>query len=388
MGGRSKFFLLAFLLAPLWLFAQEGKEGRNYYFNSTEEGVVFYQTLEWDPVPDIRGFEVVVEKQEPGGWVELMREFMEESSLTVSYGAGNYRFKVGIINLLGQKDYETPYQKFSVRFASQPKVEKISMKLLYLDEDNDGDITVVGENLEEGSSFFFALDNSRQVGLEGQLLELDDEGHRAAVHFDPEFFDSGLYRLQVLNPGGLQDNSQTMLVKFSKPMDVDVSLGYSCAWFPGDTLFSRYFGSSFLPLGGTFRLTFIPVKRKIGYFGAGLSVSAYPVKYENSAYTLQSLFSSAHLNFVYQWALIKKRLMLDTHAGFGVSALLGTRFVFDQVESMDKHVWTLSADLGAALQFYVLKRLYLEVNWDIVFPFYSQFPRAVFEPSVSVGWQF
>ena len=95
----------------------------------------------------------------------------------------------------------------------------------------------------------------------------------------------------------------------------------------------------------------------------------------------------------YFYPIIKHRLVLDAHAGFGGMFMLGTQFVYDTAEKImsDKAwYWGLTLNAGTALYIYVYKRLYVEINIDHIIPIRGAggFPKYVIQPQIGMGWEF
>ena len=87
-------------------------------------------------------------------------------------------------------------------------------------------------------------------------------------------------------------------------------------------------------------------------------------------------------------SIIRHRLNFDAHLGFGTAFMVNTQFVFSEFKSPKSWYWGLTMNLGTALQVYVYKKLYIEVNLDHIIPFRKGFPKYIVQPSLSVGWEF
>lgn len=178
------------------------------------------------------------------------------------------------------------------------------------------------------------------------------------------------------------------MVNLFKPYDFNITAGYVATWIPPDGNISRHFDKSFFPLGFNVRFTYIPVKKRFGYFGVELAAYWIQMTKELSDHTISTNIFPLNLNFVYQLPLIKGRLVLDTHIGLGVTFFHNLEFKIGNFTSPRLDTIGLSANAGIALQIYIIKGLYVEVGADYILAFPKNTMFHMVLPSASVGWQF
>lgn len=363
------------------------EEEKDYYMEETDEGIIFVQKLTWDESEYALRYNIIIEKQtESGVWEEVDTFSTDTNSLEVSLFAGTYRYKILVYNLLDRLELETEWFEFIILQAMQPIIEDFSPALIYLDEENTGLFRLEGENFLEDTIFTLELPNFPERTLIGTLVEIDDK--RVEVQFDIDAIDVGNYTFITKNPGGLTGKIDPFVVNFLKPYDLNVTLGYTVAWTPPSDI-SKLFDTAFLPLGFSARITFIPVKKTFGSFGVELSVYGFRMQKEVDTYEVSANVLPFSLNFVYQLPIIKKRLVLDTHAGIGLTLFHDLKFDFgNDIVSPPQNVFGVTANVGASLQFYLLNRFYIEAGADYMFTVLMDAVFQMVTPSISVGWQF
>ena len=91
--------------------------------------------------------------------------------------------------------------------------------------------------------------------------------------------DVGTYTFIATDASGLQneiDKNNEIIVKFKKSVDFDISGGYTLPVILFDDTIKDYLGSNIWPLSFSARLSFMPFKNRLGYFGIGLTGSSKP----------------------------------------------------------------------------------------------------------------
>jgi len=378
-------------LLPLAAQSREGRTGpdAHYFIQEGEAGAVLYQRLSWEAIDDIFGFEFELEQRDAAGaWREIDKKIVRDHFIDVSLPPGNYRYKVTVINLLEQKEASSAYRNFDILIAYQPEVESVSPRLIYLDEFFDGKFTVTGGNFFDDTVFVFEKAGGGTITLKPE--EISKDGKKARFELNTNRFQPGTYVFVARDKSGLVDKSEDVIFRFQKPIDTYVSLGYAFTGFTGESVFKTYYGRSVAPLGGVFRLSVLPFKRTYGHFGFNVNYSAAMMRKQQDDYTLDGALMLTHVNAAYVYPIIKHRLNLDIHAGAGAVFLMQSKFSFDgsSVESPAYWYWGFDMDAGTAVQVFVYKKMYLELNVDHFFVFRDGLPKYMFQPQFSVGWMF
>ena len=119
--------------------AQETKktvdEKKNYFLKETDKGVTLVQRLSWEKLDDILGFEFDLEQQDKKTkvWRVIDKRTVKTNYVDVSLSPGDYRFRVRVINLLGQKEESSEYRNFAIRIAYLRKLStSMSWKIKHL----------------------------------------------------------------------------------------------------------------------------------------------------------------------------------------------------------------------------------------------------------------
>ncbi len=383
--------ILFLLLFSLGAFAQKVEETnevkKNYIIETEGKKTVFYQTLSWENVEGILHFEFELEKKEKNGkWLVVDKKKLKQNSLEVSLPAGKYRYRIKVINLLGQVDAVSADRYFDILVAYQPETSSVSPAAIYFDEEYSDVVSLSGKNFREETTF--ALKKEGGTPIFGKILEISPDGTKAKISFNMLRINPGQYEFVVTDPSGLKDSKQKMIFKFQKPIDIFLSGGYAFNGFAGNKLFKEYFGKNFAALSGVLRFSLVPIKRSYGNFGFNFTGSGMYLRKKDSDYTLSAGLLLTGIQAVYMKSIIRHRLNFDAHLGFGTAFMVNTQFVFSGFESPKSWYWGLTMNLGTALQVYVYKKLYIEVNLDHIIPFRKGFPKYIVQPSLSVGWEF
>ena len=382
--------LCLFLLFPLAAQSRGGRSDsdKHYFIQEGEAGAVLYQRLSWEAINDIFGFEFRLEQRDAAGsWHEIDKKTVRDNFIDVSLPPGNYRYKVTVINLLEQKEATSAYRNFDILIAYQPEVESVSPRLIYLDEFFDGKFSVTGVNFFDDTVFVFEKSGGGTITLEP--AEVSKDGKKARFELNANRFQPGTYVFIARDKSGLSAKSEDVIFRFQKPVDTYVSLGYAFTGFTGESVFKTYYNRTVAPLGGAFRFTVLPFKRTYGHFGFNVNYSAAMLRKQFDDYTLDGALMLTHVNAAYVYPIIKHRLNLGIHAGAGAVFLMQSKFSFGgSAESPAYWYWGFDMDAGTALQVFVYKKMYLELNVDHFFVFRDGLPKYMFQPQFSVGWMF
>lgn len=360
---------------------------KNYFIKESEDGVILIQRLSWENIEDIFGYEFALEQKDNSGkWKNIDIKRTEENFVDVSLPPGNYRYKVTVINLLEQKEAESTYRYFDVRVAYQPEVTSVSPQTIHFDDIYGDVITVSGKNFYEETQFSLVKDLGGYHA--GKVVELDKTGTTAKIKFNMTRIIPGTYNVQVTDASGLQDNNKSIVFKFQKPVDFYISAGYAFSGFIQNAVFKEFFNADYAALGANVRMTLIPIKRGYGTFGFNITGSGMYLHSKHSRYKLKAGYLLGQLNFVYLIPIIHHKLNFDLHLGGGAAFLVKTQFSYTTFKSPAEWFWGLTVNGGTALQIYLVKKLYLEINLDHIIAFKKSFPLYTIQPSLSLGWEF
>lgn len=383
---KNIFLTAIFLLLPVFLFAQAG----NYYIQDTSEGATFIQTFRWEDNPYVQKYVFTIEKlNKKNKWELIDQKEVFTNSIDESLSAGEYRYKLELYNFLGYVELETEWQPVLITKAYQPKISSVSPRTIFLEEEQDGIFTFDGDELSEDTEI--VVQSGRNV-LPGQIISTNKRKTTIKYQVDPKILDTGKYTITAKNPGGLTDTYKDLRIQFKKPTDFDVSGGISPIVIAGDSTFKNYFEPYFYPIAANIKLTFIPLKKKYGYYGFSFSNTMAFIKTENDKYSITSGMLFTHLDFVFQKPLLDKKMFLDFHAGAGITTFLNMQFQFPH-NITSESLFSISPNVsaGGSMLFYLNKRLYLEAGVDYNFTInIAENPTMIHSivPAINVGWQF
>lgn len=423
-------FVLIFGLAAA-LFAQEKASvqtfdnagGENAENSGTAENLTEeWQILEWqeDEPLFVLKYEVIIEKYNPKKdvYTEINRLITETNTTSIQIKPylvpGAYRFKVITYNLLGVPEVESEWQPFNIFQAYQPGVNNVVVNInhsstIYLDDINDGKLTVTGRNLFTGpeddkdiSFTTYSLDNiNGKKSYIPEITEFSDNNHKLEVQLDMNTLDVGHYNFIARDASGLSNEknlSSSLNVKFRKMMDFDISAGYACPVVLFDDTIETFMGEKAWPLSGIARMTFVPVKRRYGFYGIGLCASYTRMFKEFDSYSIDGNFITGHLDFVYQIPFYSKanaegkrrhNCNLELHAGAGVSFFNQYMFHFPHnIDSDPLNSISLSINAGALAQIYITQRLFIEPSADYIMTVSDKNNFGFIIPGISIGRQF
>jgi hypothetical protein len=167
-------------------------------------------------------------------------------------------------------------------------------------------------------------------------------------------------------------------VGFSRPFDINLSLGYAPLIPLYGYLFETY-DEAIYPLGFYGRANVVPFKRLWGWLGFELSVHYADMGTESGGYSLSGRMVSVYGGALYQRWNSKYTLALNLRLGGGISAVSNIRFSHKdgaQSETAGSVLFALNA--GASVYWPVRKSLFIEAGAEYVQLFSSQSPAPGF----------
>lgn len=371
------------------ILEDEQETQKNYFVKQEGANSVFYQRLSWESLDNILYFIFILEHHNAqGAWAQIDKKTITTNFIEVSLSPGKYRYKIIAVNLLGQEESISEYRNFNILIAHQPEVHSLSPRTIYFDEEHTDYLEITGKEFYETTDYLLVNTAWGTRLIKGTIADISADKTQAKIGFKIDRLAPGEYVLIARDASGLTDQSKTLTLKFQKPVDTYLSLGYPFTVFIGNSVFKEFFNRTFTPFGLLLRLTCMPIKRTYGSYGFNLTSSGLYIKGEGADYTLSGYFLIPHLNFTYIYPIKRRKVNFDIHGGIGALFLLHTKFQYPEVSSPKFWYWGVSADFGTAFQFYMYKRLYFEINVDHIFPFRKGFPIYIVQPSVSVGWEF
>ncbi len=392
---------------------QESQEPTDYQVVETNRGVMFIQTLTWDSGGNAYKYGLVMQRlSNAGSWQYFnvansvtpgentnaqAEQWVNEgvtynglttttNSIQVSLSAGTYRYRVHVFNFLDRVESESEWFQVEVFRAIQPRAFSFTPGTLYLDEVQTGLFDFNISNVTDRSTLMLRIPDNPSRTAYGTIA--NRSGNRGQIQFNMSHLDVGVYEFVIENPGGLTSVIEPITIRFLKTYDFNVSAGYSLMYIIPNA-FTSYYEKEIAPIGANLRVTYIPLKRNFGNIGFEFTASAYLFGSELEGYDINTNIIPATINFVYQYPLIKKRLILNTHVGGGVTLFNNLVFTFSSdVASPALNALGYAGSAGISLQTYVSTRLFIETGLDyLVSPLNGLLFQGI-QPYINIAYQF
>lgn len=369
-------------LTPIDAEDQDG--GSNYFYSLKDDGTPeFTQNLTWDKVEYVSKYELEV--QDSSG-VEIYRGTSVENTQPVHLGAGTYRYRVTLYNLLEKPELTGDWIPLEIKKAEHPVIDSFSPGNLFLDEEKFT-VTVYGEDLLTDARVYL-VDPILGIKFFVGVIQQNDENKRLDILLPWNKLDTGFYKIKVINRGGLTAISpETMRISLQNPFEFFAIGGYA----PYIPLYEKSYvdvwSSGFYPLGAQARATFIYSKKRFGYFGIELSGGAkYLQTTTKTSITVDMGVLSAGLGFLYKYRITPKYFLIGR---------IGTGLAWTTIDFTYKNISGLSMAsmdpllyLGTAFQYLRNKHWLFEVSVDYLNIFYKGQTAGSIVPGISAGYLF
>ena len=204
----------------------------------------------------------------------------------------------------------------------------------------------------------------------------------------------------VEGPEPVEEEPEVPVEEEDEPFDFDLDMAIGAGLsmqifgreYTGGQFYEEFFGSRLVFPRFDARISFLPIKTRIGNFGIGVSGDFVHVKNEverrYKSYTLTGNIYSVLGEAVYQKSI--GRFTLDIHAGAGLQNFQGFSFDFTtpdgsySTEKIDSSSIVLGG--GCGVQFTIWKGLYAEA--EIGFKYTAELEMGTIEPKIMLGWKF
>lgn len=415
---NKKFLVLALLISFIFNFSLMAEE------NVEEDTPEEWQVLEWEDKNSsyVSSYKVDIEVfNEKAKVFEPLQTVETESnetfvSISPQLKPGMYRYKITSYDLLGFEGAESDWNELKIFQAYEPEIRSISTNAnhsstIYLEEVNDGILTVTGRNLfglkqspediNYTSYYFTPKDGSGKLkSFFPEILEHAASNRELKIQIDLPQIDVGSYNLVAKDASGIESHrssSSEITIRFKKPVDFDIAAGYVFPVTVFDDTFNKYFNSSMRPISGTAKITFIPMKHTWGYLGIGVQGTYSRIIANFDTYSIDGNMMTAMANLVYQKPVnisyangTRKRHLLtfEAHGGGGLLFMQDLAFHFAKdVDSRALNTYFPGADVGLGMQVYFTNRIYLELGIDFIYAFMKDMQLGQVLPFVCAGFQ-
>ena len=374
------------ILLLLWLvpvsFLRADIEGE-YHLEFLADGTPrFTQVLRWEPDPNVSLYRVIVQN-ESGEIVVDTRT--ERSELNLCLEPGAYRVRIVLFNLLGKPEFELPWKSFTVKQARTPRIRSASPKTWYLEEPSPV-LVLSGQDLVPGATVELTLPTNDSVRLKGEVIEHAGTS-RIRVVFPSDVVRSGTYTLTITNPGGLSTVLPgAIVVKYRRPVDVQISAGFSPWVSLYDSWYTRTWPGTVFPASAVCRWTVHFMKTDHGHFGGELTAGGRFMSGGTEGAEIRLLFGSAGLNAVYR-LLLSKTLNANLRAG-GSVMMSFLSFEYDGTEGATLISLDPGISAGLSLSYRLSRNVFLEAGADWSQIFASEYTGGGVMPFIAAGYTF
>lgn len=383
MAGKASAFLtiLLFILTPATPL--EAQKMGEYSFSPSSDGTpIFTQVLRWTGDENVLYYEFTLQTA-AGETLSVLK--LEEPLVKLKLRPGEYRYKIAVYNLLGKIDEELPWRSLTVLEAELPRITTVAPNAWFL-EDLVSEVTLSGENLAPGATIELRPLTGSSIPIVGK--ETAREGKtKVSVAFPAFGLAAGKYSLTITNPGGLSFTvSDAVSIRYERSMDMLVSVGYAPWISLYDSWYTEAWSGPLFPVGFISRLSTYFIKRPYGHFGAELSVAGRLLEGGSEDAAVKSLIGLIGVNGIFRHPY-SKRLAIALRTGGGIM-LSHHSFEYGgesgaELDSMDPYV-----TLGLSLQYFPVKRFFLEAGTDWEHVFAVGFMEGGVMPFIALGMLF
>jgi|GEM_PF-5113574 len=376
--------LVSFIaLAPQFARSEEGNPRAaagtdDWYYTVDKNGEhVFTQVLSWQGDENARSYEVEVQNKKGKS---VLSESTDRPRLEVSLPAGEYRYRVAVVNLLGKREVEGEWVRFTVKKAIDPQIEWMTPNQFFF-EKGDFNLLIGGARFDEGVAVFLVGTGSDEVA--GDIQE--SSPGRITVAFSPDVLAAGTYQVKVVNKSGLFAlSTERLRVSYEYPYEFYVSAGYMPFVALLDPWFTDMWSDVFYPAGGMVRAGAMFVRRPSWRFGAELRLAGRSMTGGDSLVAMDATVFQADLGLAYK-RMLGERLCWIARAGGGLAATSVT-YSYDGTEVRDEGSFDVTCYLGLGAQYRVFKHVFAELAVDYEMTFYKGFVAGGLAPALSVGY--
>jgi len=192
------------MLTALFLYGLFSVQAQtaSYFLDPDSAEPRFIQRLSWSGGMYARHCEVIIEKEEGGGYVNYFRQFTTNNYFDISLPHGNYRFRVIPYDILDKPSTGTQWAQFTVFSAIKPEIYKPEDELDYYNDRQGSKFEFTGKNIEPEAEVYFV--NSGGKRIDPVEIIISDDGNSVRVAFDKGQLVDGEYDVFIVNPGGLE----------------------------------------------------------------------------------------------------------------------------------------------------------------------------------------
>jgi len=230
------FFIILLMSGCIFLGAEEGEESSFKPQNTM-------QRIDWEPSKSAIFYRFYLNSEEG----ELLaKKELKESHIELYLRAGNYKFKVQVINKFQKVSAETQWKDFKVLPAIQPIIRSISNRIFY-DNQEKLEFFILTNHIGDNCKIYFDLDNGASYEISDYKVETFKKSDKVQLNFSLPFssLSLGKYSIRIVDISKLQNilKDAFVLKKAIQPSlsHIDLTAGYTSEVYKGINLYGDSF---------------------------------------------------------------------------------------------------------------------------------------------------
>jgi len=271
INSQLKYLILTALFF-LGLFSAQAQTA-GYYLDPNSEEPRFIQRLAWSGGMYSLHYEIIIEKEEYGEYVNYMNKSVTDNYFDISLSPGNYRFRVIPFDVLNKPSKGTDWAPFKVFNAVRPELYQPGNELDYYNDRQGCKFYLNGKNIEPDAKIYFV--NSEGEHIVPVETIRNDDGNSVRLVFDKGQLVDGKYDIFIVNPGGLETSLAGINYRTYKEKFGEIHYTAGISFIPAFNIYGEEnsFGRSLYYLSARIGLNACIVSNK--YFGVEFSLSRF-----------------------------------------------------------------------------------------------------------------
>ncbi|MCL2186105.1 MAG: hypothetical protein FWB86_09680 [Treponema sp.] len=373
------------LIRDILIKGQELQEG-GYFISYSENAAKIVQRLTWESDINTMQYEIIIINNNTNE--EVFRKITTDNFVEISLHPGIYLFNITPYDFLSFPGDPSEWMEIEILHAFQPRIEKYSPNIFYLDQRAERIIYLTGVNLSEESVIYLRSKYNKSFEQHPVKVRILND-KRAMVYFDDRGLVTGTYDICVVNPGGIEARAGNFDIGYRKPMDIFYRMSLNPV-IPLSGEVYDFFGSGLFLSGLTAAFEFVSSKRAT--FNGGVEFSASIFFINNALKFATSLedwfknlstmdysvaFTEINLNILFQKRIFNEKVAFTFRFGCGTSTFYG----------LGENVFSAHLNVGGSLLFMIVDIFHLDIGVDL--SHYFIVPAADFiKPKIGFAWKF
>jgi hypothetical protein len=377
----NSFFFAFFLFTADYIFAEQGIR----FYEKTE----IIQRINWEKENDVLKYELVIEKNDGGGFTKVLDNTTEEDGVEISLPPGEYRYRVIVYDMLGRQSPAPEWSRLNVLPALQPEIISINPQFIDI-ADSNTTINLNGNNFSPNAEVYFIPaeggEKSRQDIL-SQSSPLNKSDYSAMDTGGAQLKLAGLqlakgfYDIVIKNPGGLFTvwrnykiiDGAEYILKEKPAAHLKISTGAAYTMLiPVSGSFNDSTKGNISPAGASARLGINTPPKSYGIFGVELAAYWHSLTSSQDAFIVSGNLTDAQINILYQIKILNQRIGVNARIGGGLAYFFDLQF--SDVYSDEFQINESLMPIGAAslsFSWFFYKNFFIDIGVEYLHIFSS-----------------